>query len=65
MQSGKLMIQIQNAKFAEVGRKASPRAGHFGLLVEMPSHLAVPGTDLQFRGHHSPDARRGQEICHR
>lgn len=47
-----------------MGRKAGTCAGNFGCLVEMPSHLAVLGTHLQFRGHNSPDARRGQEICH-
>lgn len=53
-----------NSKLTEMGRKASSGTGKFGCLVKMPSHLAVPGTNFQLRGHHSPDARRGQEIWH-
>lgn len=64
LQSGRLLIQMWNSTFTEMGRKASSGTGKFGCLVKMSSHLAVPGTNLQLRGHHSPDANRGQEIWH-
>lgn len=35
-----------NSKSAEMGRKAGSGPGKFGCLVKMPSHLAVPGTNL-------------------
>lgn len=64
LQSGRLLIEMWDAKFTEMGRKVSSGTRKFGCLVKMPSHLAVPGTNLQLRRYHSPDARGGQEVWH-
>lgn len=64
LKTGRLLTQMWDAKFTEMGRKASAGTRKFGCLVKMPSNLVVPGTDLQLRRYHSPDARRGQEIYH-